>query len=234
MQGTQHSDFLAIPRWEQISYLVHGFGTGKVKETDFRKRSEGAGFKLLFLDQVHSDRIRFIDRVPELRLKGDAMVTDVPGFLLVIKTADCLPVLIVDKSRKVIAAVHCGWKGTSKRVVQKAIRSMADRFGCHPSSLLVALGPCIQCECYEVGEDVFRSFEKEGLSTDFFLPHPSQKNKYFFDLKGENMSQMLRIGIDKTNVSSIDCCTHCDESLPSYRRDGDRAGRMLSFIGMSF
>lgn len=234
MQGEKHNDFLTIPRWEQISYLAHGFGIWKGKDEGFRKKSEETGFKLLFLDQVHSDRIRFIDRVPERKSKGDAMVTDVPGFLLVIKTADCLPVLIVDESKKVIAAVHCGWKGTSKRVVQKAIQGMVDRYGCHPSSLLVALGPCIQGECYEVGEDVFQSFEKQGLSTDFFLPHPSRKNKYFFDLKGENMSQMLRLGVDKTNISSIDCCTHCDESFPSYRRDRNRAGRMLSFIGMSF
>ncbi len=234
MQTARENELLSIPRLEKIPYLVHGFGTGKWTDEDFSRKSEWAGFKRIYLDQVHSDIIRFIDRIPEKNLKGDAMLTHLPELLLIIQTADCLPVLIVDESRKVIAAVHCGWRGTSKRVIQKAIQGMGDRYGCPPSALLAALGPCIGDECYEVGEDVFRAFEKEGLSTDFFRPHPSEENKYVFDLKGENIAQMLSVGIEKENIFDADGCTHCDESFHSYRRDGDKAGRMLSFIGMSF
>jgi len=234
MQSARRSDFLTIPRLEQIPYLVHGFGTGEWKDADFKKRPEWAGFRLLFLNQVHSTIIRFIDRLPERKLRGDAMITDIPELLLIIKTADCLPVLIVDEPRKIIAAVHCGWRGTSKRVIQKAIQGMVDRYKCRPSSLIVALGPCIGSECYEVGEDVFQSFKKEGLSTEFFRAQPSKKKKHLFDLKGENVSQMLSFGIEKKNIYCADGCTHCDESFPSYRRDRDKAGRMLSFIGMSF
>jgi YfiH family protein len=234
MQRARGSDFLTIPRLDQIPYLVHGFGAGKWKDADFRKPPEWSGFSLLFLNQVHSDTIRFIDRIPEKTLSGDAMVTNIPGLLLIIRTADCLPVLIVDESQKVITAVHCGWRGTSKRVVHKAIQGMVDRYGCHASSFLVALGPCIGSECYEVGEDVLQAFEKEGLSTESFRAHPSKKKKYLFDLKGENLSQMMSLGIEKENIHCADGCTHCDESLPSYRRDRDKSGRMLSFIGMSF
>jgi YfiH family protein len=232
MQSARRSDFLSIPRLEQIPYIVHGFGTGEWKDADFKKRPEWAGFRLLFLNQVHSTIIRFIDRIPEKMLRGDAMITDIPEFLLIIKTADCLPVLVVDEPRKVIAAIHCGWRGTSKRVIQKGIQGMVDRYGCHASSLLVALGPCIGSECYEVGEDVLQSFKQEGLSSEFFRPHPSKKKKYLFDLKGENISQLLSLGIEKENIYCVDACTHCDRALPSYRRDREKAGRMLSFIGM--
>jgi len=234
MLRNSKSDFFTVPRLEQIPHLIHGFGTKKWKGSDFKSRHEWKDFKLLFLDQIHSDIIQVIDGIPEKKLKGDAMVTGLPFLLLIIKTADCLPVLIVDESRKVIAAVHCGWKGTSKRVVQRIIQRMMDLYGCRPSSLLGALGPCIGSECYEVGENVCESFEEEGLSTEFFRNHPLREGKYLFDLKGANLSQMLSLGIEEKNVFFKDICTHCHESLPSFRRDKDKAGRMLSFIGMSF
>lgn len=233
MQNARRSDFLTIPRLEQIPNLVHGFGTKKWKDADFKKSPDWAGFRLLFLDQVHSAIIRFIDWIPIKKLRGDAMITGIPGLLLIIRTADCLPVLLVDEFRKVIAAVHCGWRGTSKRVIQKVIQGMVDQYHCRPSSLLVALGPCIERECYEVGEDVLRCFKREGLSSEFFRTHSFKKKKYLFDLIGENMSQMLSLGIEKKNIYNADGCTHCDDSFPSYRRDRERAGRMLSFIGMS-
>jgi len=223
-----------IPRLEQIPFLVHGFGKRKWEDDDYKDRPEWKDFRLVFLDQIHSNIIQVINNIPEEKLKGDAMITGLPFLLLIIKTADCLPALIVDESQKVIAAVHCGWRGTSKRVVQKVIQRMKDDYGCHPASLLVALGPCIGHECYEVGEDVYQSFEQEGLSTEFFRNHPLRRRQYLFDLKGANISQMVSAGVDEKNVFSTDICTHCHQSLPSFRRDKDRAGRTLSFIGMSY
>jgi len=226
--------YSTIPRLEKIPYLIHGFGTREWEDNDYQKRPEWKEFKLIFLDQIHSNIIHVIDSIPEEKLKGDAMITGFPFLLLIIKSADCLPVLVVNESQKVIAAVHCGWRGTSRRVVQSAIQRMRDHYGCQPSSLLVALGPCIAYECYEVGENVYQSFEEEGLSTEFFRNHPLRRKKYLFDLKGANLSQMVSLGVEEKNVFSPDICTHCHESLPSFRRDKDKAGRTLSFIGMSF
>jgi YfiH family protein len=223
-----------IPRLEQIPFLIHGFGTRKWEGDDYKDRPEWKDFKLVFLDQIHSNIIQVIDNIPEEKLKGDAMITGLPFLLLIIKTADCLPTLVVDESQKVIAAVHCGWRGTSKRVVQKVIQRMKDDYGCNPESLLVALGPCIKHECYVVGEDVYQSFKQEVLSTEFFRNHPLRRRKYLFDLKGANLSQMVSAGVEEKNVFSADICTHCHENLPSFRRDKDKAGRTLSFIGMSF
>jgi YfiH family protein len=232
MERARREDVITIARLELIPDLVHGFGTKDWKDKDLRKRPEWERFRFIFLNQVHSDIIRFIDRVPEKELRGDAMVTGLPSLLLIIKTADCLPVLVVDESRRVIAAVHCGWRGTSKGVVKRAIQSMVAHFGCRPVDLLVGLGPCIESDCYEVGEDVFQAFKREGLKTKFFRDHPSGKGKYLFDLKGENLSQLVSAGVDEKNIYSADCCTYCDNNLPSFRREKERAGRMLSFIGM--
>jgi len=226
--------YSTIPRLEQIPFLIHGFGTRLWEDDGYKNRPEWKDFKLVFLDQIHSNIIQVIDNIPEEKLKGDAMITGLPFLLLIIKTADCLPALIVDESQKVIAAVHCGWRGTSKRVVQKVIQSMKDHYGSNPGALMVALGPCIGHECYEVGEDVYQSFKQEGLSTQFFRNHPLRRQKYLFDLKGANLSQMVSAGVEEKNVFSAEICTHCHENLPSFRRDKGKAGRALSFIGMSF
>jgi len=233
MRVKSGSLYSTIPRLEQIPFLIHGFGTRKWEDDDYKDRPEWKDFKLVILDQIHSNIIQVVDNIPEEKLQGDAMITGLPFLLLIIKTADCLPTLVVDESQKVIAAVHCGWRGTSKRMVQKVIQRMKDDYGCNPASLLVALGPCIKHECYEVGEDVYQSFKQEGLSTEFFRNHPLRLRKYLFDLKGANLSQMVSAGVEEKNVLSADICTHCHESLPSFRRDKDKAGRMLSFIGMS-
>ena len=234
MTQNTSKDFFFEPRMENLPFLIHGFGTGRWKNRDFSRRPEWKDFKMVFLNQVHSDIIRIIDSVPKEKIRGDAMITGLPFVLLFIKTADCLPVLIVDQVRKVVAAVHCGWKGTSKRILQSVTQTLKEHYGCRPSSLLVAMGPCVGHECYEVGEDVFRIFREEGHSGDFFRPHPLQRGKYFFDLKGANCSQLVSLGVDENNVFSIDICTHCDENFHSFRRDKSKSGRMLSFIGMSF
>lgn len=231
---TRHDEFFLFPQLEKIPFLIHGFGTNKWKESDFKKKSLWRDFKLVFLNQIHSNIIHFIDEVPEKSLRGDAVLTHLHSVLLIIKTADCLPVLIVDESQKVIAAVHCGWKGTCKKVIQKAIHGMRDHYGCHPSSLLVAMGPCIGSGCYEVGEDVRKCFKKDDHSTDYFQSHSFREGKYLFDLRRANFFQLVNLGVEEKKIFFIDICTHCHKELPSYRRDKNRAGRMLSFIGMSF
>jgi len=231
----KHSDdFFAVPRLERIAYLVHGFGTGKWKESDIREKLKGKDFKFLFLNQIHSNVVHFIDEIPSENLDGDALITGLTHLLLIIKTADCLPVLMVEESRKIIAAVHCGWRGTQKKVIQNALKGMEDHHGCQLSSLLVVFGPCIGQECYEVGQDVRKGFEQAGLPLEAFRLHPEKEDKYFLDLREANLFQLLSQGVKRENIFTIDYCSHCSNLLPSFRRDGKRAGRMLSFIGMSF
>lgn len=234
MRPSTADHIFTIPRLEKTPFLFYGFGTKNWKEEDFKERPEWKKFSLVFLDQIHSNIIHFIDKVPGKNLKGDAMITGLPFLFLIIKTADCLPILIVDEQKKVIAAVHCGWRGTRKRVIQRAVQDLGNHYGCSPPSLLVAMGPRIASDCYEVGEEVRLSYEQEGFSAEIFRPHPHRRIKYLLDLKKANFIQLLESGVKKRNIHSLDICTHCDKAFPSFRRDGKKAGRMLSFIGMSF
>lgn len=234
MEIQSEKEFFTISRFEKIPYLFHGFGAVNWREKDFRKRPQWKDFKFLFLKQIHSNIVHIIDKTPLKDLRGDALVTAIPNLMLIIKTADCLPVLIVEESSRLIGAVHCGWRGIQKRVLQRAILSMEEYYGLKSSSLLVAMGPCIGSDCYEVGEDVRQKFEREGLSLDIFRHHSLHKSKYLLNLRSSNLYQLLSLGVKRENIFIIDFCSHCSKTLPSFRRDGKKASRMLSFIGMSF
>jgi YfiH family protein len=218
---------------ERIPFLRHGFGDRSWQEKDLRRLADRLGFRPLFLNQVHSDVVRFIDEAPKRRLRGDAAVTRLPGLLLVIRTADCLPVIMVEGRKRVIAAVHCGWKGTSQRVLKKVISGMRETYGADPAAVLAAFGPCIGAGCYEVGEDVRRAFTASGHPESLFRPVIGRGDKYVFDLSRANRFQLLELGLRPENIFGVDICTHCHPGYPSYRRDKDECGRMLTFIGLT-
>jgi len=224
---------ITIPRLERIPFVRHGFGDLTWREKDLRRLADSLGFKPVFLNQVHSDVVQFIGQVPRRRLRGDAAVTRLTGLLLAIKTADCLPVILVEEERRVIAAVHCGWKGTSQRVLEKVVLGMEERHGARPAAILAAFGPCIGKSCYEVGRDVLRAFSDSGFPESLFGPAAGRSGKYVFDLRSANRVQLLKLGVRPENIFSIDICTHCDRKYPSYRRDRDECGRMLTFIGLA-
>lgn len=226
--------YLTVSRLEEIPFIVHGFGTKHWTDSDFERKDDLARFKRLSLKQTHSNLVRVIRSIHDSPLEGDAMVTDRPGILLVIETADCLPVLMVDVEKKAIAAVHCGWMGTKKRILQKTVITMVSSFGSAPESLLVAMGPCIAPSCYEVGEDVLSEFARAGLSADVFQKHPQRRNKYFLDLNKANRTQLAELGVKEENMATVDLCTHCDDSLLSYRRDRKTERRLVNFIGLIF
>ncbi len=225
-------EFFLLPNLRRIPFIVHGFGKAAWKGWRLPEPLERMGFRLVLAHQVHSNKLCIIQHFPEKKVRGDALATELPFLLLGIKTADCLPVLVVDEERRVIAAVHCGWRGTMKRIVQNVILGLGRIYGCRPDALLLAMGPCIGRDCYEVGEDVLMHFKREGLNTSPFRPSPKKRGKYFLDLKEANMEQLLELGIKRENISQIDLCTHCEKGLVSFRRDRSDKERMLSFIGM--
>jgi copper oxidase (laccase) domain-containing protein len=126
---------ITVPRFEQVSSVWHGFGTRALSQENLRVHAKEKGLDLVLLDQIHSDRIHVLEGFPKTQLSGDAMLTVAPGLLLTIKTADCLPVLILDERQKFIAAVHCGWRGTSQRLLQKVVVKMGDEFACEADDL---------------------------------------------------------------------------------------------------
>jgi purine-nucleoside/S-methyl-5'-thioadenosine phosphorylase / adenosine deaminase len=224
---------LMIPQLERLPFLRHGFGDASWGEKDLRRFAVSQGLTPIFLNQVHSDVIRSIDDMPRRILRGDAAVTHRPGVLLAIRTADCLPVLLVEEKRRVVAAVHCGWKGTAKRILEKVVLGMEERYGADPAALLAAFGPGIGADCYEVGEDVHAVFMNSGFPGSLFRPAAGRAGRHLFDLSAANRLQLLKHGVKASHIFSIDICTHCDARYPSYRRDRDASGRMLSFIGLT-
>ena len=218
---------------DRIPGFFHGFGTRRFDACALSRHRRGRRFRLVTLDQVHSDTIRFFDRPTRRRRRGDALVTARPDLLLAVKTADCLPLLLADPEKRVVAAVHCGWRGTAQRIAERTVRSLQDRYGCKPSDLRAGLGPRIGARCYEVGEDVRRALRESGLPVRFFRARRGRPGKYSFDLAAANVFQLKRAGLKDRHIDRIDLCTHCRPDLCSYRRDPLHPGRMINFIGYS-
>jgi polyphenol oxidase len=165
--------------------------------------------------QIHSARCLVVGE-PGCAGEGDALVTAQPGLAVSIRTADCLPVLLADPHKNVVAAIHAGWRGTAGRIVVETIRTMQDRFGTDVRDLLAAIGPGIGECCYRVGEDVRRQFGLNGAGC--------------VDLAGENQRQLIEAGVADSQIDVLRICTFCDARFYSWRRDKERAGRMISFI----
>jgi len=208
------------------------------------------------LRQIHSDLIHLVERVPEHPLAGDGLITRTPGLLLAIKTADCLPVLIVDPRQRAVAAFHEGWRGTIRRIVEKGVGEMRRRCGSEPGALLAAIGPGIHRCCYKVGEEVREQFATQFAYADelfevhradssvvheryplLFLTarapgHSELPQKILLDLVEANRRQLLDAGVPAGNISASEFCSACRTDLFfSYRKEGP-TGRMMAVVGI--
>lgn len=210
---------ISSPLLKKIPGIAHGFGT----IPDPRPGNA------VTVKQVHGARILEPEGVLKSEPEGyDTVLTDRPGLAVAVKTADCLPILVVEPKSRVVAAVHAGWKGTLARVAQAAIRRIVEKGG-RTENLVCALGPNMAGACFEVEEDVVADFERE------FPGWPILKRlsetKWLLDVATVNRLQLQEMGVTDTKIDRIDLCTHCRSDLFwSYRRDGEAAGRMVNFI----
>jgi YfiH family protein len=141
-----------------------------------------------------------------------------------VRTADCVPLLIADPKRKVIAAVHAGWRGTVAGITARTIERLALDYETNPNDCVAAIGPSIGPCCFEVGPEVARQF------TGFF---PEALDLAHIDLIEANRRALIAAGLAPENIETANLCTMCDRQLfHSYRRDRDSAGRMVSAIGI--
>ncbi len=175
--------------------------------------------------QVHSSNVCIVDK-PGIYEECDALVTDKRGIFLVVSVADCSPVYIYDPKKKVVALVHCGWRGASEKIVKKTVDFIQSEFKSEPKDLIAYIGACASVCCYEVGGEFEKIFEPRFLRF-------KKNGKYHFDLKGEIYSQLVKSGVRFENISVSSHCTICgDELFHSYRRDGENSGRMWALFGM--
>jgi hypothetical protein len=242
----------------------------------FLDRLGAKDFALASARQVHSSHSLLVTRDQEDQLAyqwpgagdfiaaatllpaGDGLITAAPGILLTMRIADCLPVLLVDPQRRVVAAVHAGWRGALARVIEKAVGDMRRAFGSDPSDLIAALGPSIRACCYEVGEEVVEAFHATFADADRFFqplakrPEPAtDRHAILFlsayppghapehlpaarlDLTAVARHQLSSAGVKPAHILVADYCTACRTDLFfSHRREGGRTGRQAAAIGI--
>ena len=204
---------------QKFEWLEHGFGT---------RVSCGwpDATRLVQLKQIHSARVVVTREQTGFIGEGDALITDCPGVLLGIRTADCLPILMVDTAHRAVAAVHAGWRGTVQEIGLVTIRALQAQFGTRPEDIIVAIGHGIGPCCYKVGFEVARQFAQ------YFPECANLSGSPSIDLVETNIRQFVAAGMPIENISASRICTRCTPEMDSYRRDGDRAGRMTAAIGI--
>lgn len=176
-----------------------------------------------YQSQVHGDNISFVT-VGGLAGESDAMITDKPGIALAITIADCVPVLLYEPVRKIIAGVHSGWKGTHKKILHKTLEKLIE-LNCSPENITAFIGPSISKNIYEIGDEVKVLFEDKYIH--------KRSGKYFLDVSGVNSDILLDFGIKKNNIQDSHLCTYAmKDILHSYRRDGKKSGRSFAVIAM--
>ena len=190
--------------------------------------------------QVHGCEIRsltssFQALSPEEQkafLQGvDALVTDVPGVCVAVTTADCVPVLVYAPDKKVVAAVHAGWRGTALRIAAKTVRFMAEKYGVDPSFMLAGIAPSIGPDAFEVGEEVVEAFREAGMDLSVVMNRNVITGKAHIDLWEANRLQLLEAGLDSCHIEVSGICTFMQhDEFFSARRLGIHSGRILSGI----
>jgi len=210
---------------EQFPWLEHGFGTRLSNGWPDMSR-------LVTPKQIHSDRVLVVPSGaatgPNARLgEGDALVSEQREPLIGIRTADCLPVLLVDARTRRFGAIHAGWRGTVSEISAKAVESMVRQFDSQPDDIWAAIGPGIGLCCFEVGPDVALQFQS------LFPERVDLHHRTRIDLAESNRRQLEHAGVPSGHVEVSGLCTVCRaDEFHSFRRDKEKAGRMLSAIGL--
>jgi YfiH family protein len=280
------SSTLTVPALSQIPWLLHGFSTrksgfskiygGHSLNLGFTKHDSRAAVErnraafqrqvgavdgkhlwpLITLRQIHSDLIYSVSKPPQEQLVGDGLITDTPGFLLAIQTADCLPVMLVDIKRRAVGVFHAGWRGTVKRIGEKGVGEMRGCFGTRPRDIKAAIGPGIRSCCYQVGEEVRTNFESQfAYASDLFREvkesdpvrekypllfltarapgHSELPTNIFLDLVEANRRQLMDAGVPRKNIHASPLCTSCNTDLLfSHRSEKGVTGRMMAVAGI--
>jgi len=243
-----------------------GFTAADDRETVLRNRrllaeaiTGDPATPLIALRQIHSNVVVLAGAANASRehpWKADGLMTDEPGLLLGIQTADCIPVLVADRKRRVVAAFHAGWRGTVKRIVESGVGRMRLQFASRPEDLIAAIGPGIGPCCYAVGEDALSEFESQfayarELFREIYDADPV-RTKYpmlfmtqrapghspigpslHLNLIEANRRQLLAAGLKPRAIHLVGGCTSCQRELFfSHRASQGHAGRMMSVIGI--
>jgi len=205
-----------------------------IKNRDFLHK-EFSNFSFIVANQTHSANIKLIQ---EKETKGwreldsaiedcDALITNQKNIMLTILTADCVPILLFDKQKEVIAVIHAGWRGTEQKIVSKTIEKMKKLFNSNSKDILASIAPSIGKCCYEVDWNVTKYFKEIKNA------YEDKGEKQMLDLPYINKTQLLQAGVDEDNIELSNICTACEvEKYFSYRKEKGCSGRFMSMIGL--
>ena len=230
-----------VSAYPEASLNLAGFDEDSAENINENRRRfvslVGGEWRLAACWQVHGPEVRVVRNLSETQSEGekcDALATDLPGVLLGVKTADCVPVVIGDPRTGACAAVHAGWRGTLAGIVRHALARMSEEFGTRPEDVRAAIGPAALACCYEVGPEVVEAFREKVKNADALFT-PTDEGRALVDLHRANLEQLADSGVRRERVHTLPLCTICrPEDFFSYRRDKKlqgRTGRLLSVIG---
>jgi YfiH family protein len=221
--------YLQLPVFRRIR---HAFCTRMGEEEGVSAALGIPPGRLLTLRQVHGAEVLIFEENTKAALTYplpyDAIITDKKRVALGIWTADCIPILMVDRSKRIIAAVHAGWRGIWRGVIERTVNAMTKTFESSPMDIVAGIGPGIGPCCYEVQQDVVSLFRNSYGSPDQLIQE--RKGRTYLDLSRAARLELSKAGIPPDNIETIPLCTACREDLFfSFRRD-KKPGRQLSFI----
>lgn len=192
--------------------------------------------RLRLLHQVHGRTVAVASKgltTPWHRPEADAVISDDPSVALVVRVADCAPILLADRSTGAVAAVHAGWRSTMHRIVEAAVSSMRRRYDTNPADLVAAIGPSLGACCGEMGEEVIDAFRRsghdDGAIERWFKREPGRRPH--LDLWRANREQLEQAGVSSAAIHVSALCTRTYADIfHSYRAAGSQAGRMAAVI----
>ncbi len=227
------TDRSSYPLEEEFT-LSYSSTHDKEKVRSNRQRLAGAmgveEYQLYFPSQVHQTRIVQVseETTREEILETDALITSKIGLCIAVMSADCVPILLYDKTNQAVAAVHSGWRGTVARILEKTLQQMQRIYGTRGEDLMAGIGPSVSQESYEVGEEVVQSVH-HAFGKESELMIPQEGNKARLDLWKANTLQLLEFGVDPRRIEIADLCTVKNNDHFFSARKGD-AGRFAAGI----
>lgn len=203
-------------------------------------RDEALPFPIVQMHQIHDVKVAVVDRgdLTKDELDGyDAMITDIPGVAIGVRTADCIPVLLYDPVKKAAAAIHSGWRGTVSKIIGKTVIKMQSAYASQPSDILAFIGPGICVDCFQVGEEVALKFKETGFDINSLWSFRGPKTGngmeggHHIDLKEACRQTLVESGLKNENIQITGLCTYDDNDLLySARKEGIECGRNITYI----
>ncbi len=212
----------------ELFHFNMSYSVGDKKENvdenraQFFKKLELSSVAVAYQKQVHEDKISVVETDGNCG-ESDALITTKNNLGLAISTADCPAIFIYDRRKKIICGVHSGWRGTSKRILEKVVLKLTDQFNSNPADLYCYITPSISQVNYEVSEEVAEQFNEQDLC--------KKDGRYFLDLAGANYRMLINCGVKGSQIQVSQLCTFEFSSVfHSYRRWGKESGRALAVI----